>query len=109
MDGIPDWLVMAETAVPVYSYCPPEEKTPARDRYEVVRVITPMKLDGSLFDRQDAFYYPYAGFRDARRGGPTYIVYERKPSDYQTASPDVISRRMAPRVLSSAVDVVRRG
>ena len=38
-----------------------------------------LDLDGNLFDRQDAFYYPYAGFHDARRGGPNYVVYARKP------------------------------
>jgi hypothetical protein len=51
----------------------------ARQRYDVVQVIKAMDLDGNLFDRQDAFYYPYGGFHDARRGGPNYVVYARKP------------------------------
>jgi hypothetical protein len=81
VEGIPDWLVIPETAVPEYTYCPPEVRVLAQERYEVVRVITAMDLKGSRFDRQDAFYYPYAGFRDARRGGPNYVVYTRKASD----------------------------
>jgi len=78
VDGIPDWIVIPETDVPEYSYSPPEVKALARDRYEVARVITAMDLAGNLFDRQDAFYYPFAGFQRARRGGPNYVVYSRQ-------------------------------
>jgi hypothetical protein len=77
--GTPEWLMIPETAVPEYSYCPPEVRELARQRYDVVQVIKAMDLDGNLFDRQDAFYYPYGGFHDARRGGPNYVVYARKP------------------------------
>jgi len=77
--GIPEWLVIPETGVPQFSYCPPDVRRLARERYDVVYVIKAMELDGNLFDRQDAFFYPYAGFRGARRGGPNYVVYVRKP------------------------------
>jgi 4-amino-4-deoxy-L-arabinose transferase-like glycosyltransferase len=78
--GIPEWLVIPETVVPEYSYCPPDVRVLARERYDVVQVIKAMELEGNLFDLQDAFYYPYAGFHDVRRGGPNYVVYARKPS-----------------------------
>ena len=77
--GIPEWLVIPETGVPEYSYCPPDVRELARERYDVVQVIKAMELEGNLFDLQDAFYYPYAGFHDARRGGPNYVVYSRNP------------------------------
>ncbi len=77
--GTPDWLVIAESGVPEYSYCPPEVRELAAERYVVARVFKAMDLEGNLFDRQDAFYYPYAGFRNAHRGGPNYTVYVRKP------------------------------
>ncbi len=80
VEGIPEWLVIPETGVPEYSYCPPEVRALARERYDVVQVLKAMELEGNLFDMQDAFYYPYAGFHDARRGGPNYVVYARKPS-----------------------------
>jgi Dolichyl-phosphate-mannose-protein mannosyltransferase len=77
--GTPEWLVIPETGVPQFNYCPPPVRELARQRYDVVYVINAMELDGNLFDRQDAFFYPYAGFRGARRGGPNYVVYARKP------------------------------
>jgi len=79
VDGTPEWLVIPETAVPQFSYCPPDVSRLARERYDVVRVIKAMDLDRNLFDRQDAFFYPYAGFHDVQRGGPNYVVYARKP------------------------------
>jgi len=86
--GIPEWLVIPETAVPQFSYCPPEVRRLALERYDVVYVVKAMELDGNLFDRQDAFFYPYAGFRGARRGGPNYVVYARKP---EGAAPELSS------------------
>jgi hypothetical protein len=76
--GIPEWLVIPETGVPEYSYCPPEVMALARQHYDMVRSVRAMELEGNLFDRQDAFYYPFAGFRNVRRGGPNYTVYARK-------------------------------
>lgn len=81
VEGIPDWLVIPETGVPEYSYCPPEVKSLATERYSAVRTFKAMDLDGNLFDRQDAFYYPYAGFHGVQRGGPNYVVYARKPEN----------------------------
>jgi len=54
--GLPDWLVIPESGVPEYSYCPPEVKELAKDRYVAVRVFNAMDLHGNVFDRQDAFY-----------------------------------------------------
>jgi hypothetical protein len=79
--GIPDWLVIPDSGVPEYSYCPPEVKELANERYVAVRVFNAMDLDGNIFDRQDAFYYPYAGFKNIQRGGPNYVVYARKPEN----------------------------
>jgi len=79
--GIPDWLVIPDSGVPQYSYCPPEVKELASERYVAVRVFNAMDLTGNLFDRQDAFYYPYAGFKNIQRGGPNYVVYARKPEN----------------------------
>jgi 4-amino-4-deoxy-L-arabinose transferase-like glycosyltransferase len=84
--GIPEWLVIPETAVPQFSYCPPEVRRLALERYDVVYLLKAMELDGNLFDRQDAFFYPYAGFHGARRGGPNYVVYARRPEVPGTSS-----------------------
>jgi hypothetical protein len=90
VDGIPDWLVIPETAVPQFSYCPPEVQRLARERYDVVYSVKAMDLSGNLFDRQDAFFYPYAGFQGARRGGPNYVVYARRP-EAPAAPPSSVS------------------
>jgi len=90
VDGIPDWLVIPETAVPQFSYCPPEVQRLARERYDVVYSVKAMELSGNLFDRQDAFFYPYAGFQGARRGGPNYVVYARRP-EAPAAAPSSVS------------------
>ena len=79
--GLPDWLVIPDSGVPEYSYCPPEVKELAKDRYVAVRVFNAMDLKGNVFDRQDAFYYPYAGFKNIQRGGPNFVVYARKPEN----------------------------
>jgi hypothetical protein len=71
----------SETGVPEYSYCPPEVKSLATERYSAVRIFKAMDLDRNLFDRQDAFYYPYAGCHGVQRGGPNYVVYARKPEN----------------------------
>jgi len=76
---LPDWLVLPETGVPEYSDGPPAVKRLAEERYVLAGVFAAMDLSVNLFDRQDAFYYPYAGFQRARRGGPNYFVYVRRP------------------------------
>jgi hypothetical protein len=75
--GWPDWLVLTESGVPQYSYCPTAVKQLAEQEYHLVRAFKAMDLEGNLFDRQDAFFYPYAGFRSATRGGPNYSIYVR--------------------------------
>jgi hypothetical protein len=78
VDGIPDWLVIPDSGLPLYSSSPPELKELAAAEYDVVHVLKAMDITGNLFDQQDAFFYPYAGFHGVRRGGPNYIVYARK-------------------------------
>ena len=46
--------MIPETVVPEYSYCPPDVRVLARERYDVVQVIKAMELEGNLFDLQDA-------------------------------------------------------
>jgi hypothetical protein len=91
VDGIPDWLVIPETGVPQFSYCPPEVQRLVQERYDVVYSLKAMDLSANLFDRQDAFFYPYAGFQGARRGGPNYVVYARRPE--APAVPPLSERR----------------
>lgn len=78
VEGIPDWLVIPDSGIPIWSGSAPELKQLAAAQYDVVHVLNAMDITRNLFDQQDAFFYPYAGFHSVRRGGPNYIVYARK-------------------------------
>jgi dolichyl-phosphate-mannose-protein mannosyltransferase len=77
VDGLPEWIVVPDTAN-AWGSCAGEVRDLAAARYDVQHVIKAMDTDGNLFDQQDAFFYPFAGFRNARRGGPNYVIYLRR-------------------------------
>lgn len=77
VDGIPEWIVVPDTAN-AWGSCAPEVKQLAAEQYDVQHVIKAMDREGNLFDQQDALLYPFAGFQNAHRGGPNYTVYLRR-------------------------------
>jgi hypothetical protein len=77
VDGIPEWIVVPDTAN-AWGSCAPEVKELAAEQYDVQHVIKAMDREGNLFDQQDAFLYPFAGFQNVHRGGPNYAVYVRR-------------------------------
>jgi dolichyl-phosphate-mannose-protein mannosyltransferase len=77
VEGIPEWIVIPDTAN-AWGACSAEVRELAAARYAVQHVIKAMDLEGNLFDQQDALFYPFAGFKNARRGGPNYTVYLRR-------------------------------
>ena len=78
-DGrLPDWLVLPDSPL-VYGNVPPELRTLAADRYalaHVVRATLPGPTRG-VYDLQDAFFLPIAGFRGVLRPGPTVSIFRR--------------------------------
>ena len=36
-----------------------------------------LKDDALLYDRQDAFFTPFAGFNQVKRPGPNFLLYKR--------------------------------
>jgi hypothetical protein len=77
VEGIPEWIVIPDTPNR-WGSCAAEIRELAAARYDVQHVIKAMDMDGNLFDQQDALFYPLAGFRNAHRGGPNYVIYLRR-------------------------------
>jgi hypothetical protein len=79
VEGLPDWLVLEESPLGVYSTTPPEIRALAEQRYDLVRVFEAVDLGArNVYDQQDAFYVPYAGFERVRRPGPNFKIYLRR-------------------------------
>lgn len=73
----PEWLLVEDYFLVHYSAVPDAVRALAAARYEVVREES--ALDGPVrapvFDQQDAFYLPAAGFSGFARMGPTLRLY----------------------------------
>jgi hypothetical protein len=77
----PDWIVVQRSQVRMYSRVPaPIERLTASGDYVRVRSFTATELDaaGNVYDQQDAFFLPIAGFHAVRRPGPNFDVYQRR-------------------------------
>lgn len=76
----PDWLVLPESPLP-YGIVPASLRRLAAERYELVETIAATRgpTDRSVYDLQDAFFLPIAGFEPIVRPGPTIRIYRRRP------------------------------
>jgi hypothetical protein len=81
-DGrLPDWIVLPESPL-VYGSVPPELRRLVADRYVLAKAIdaTRGSTSSSVYDLQDAFFMPIAGFTPVVRPGPTLAIYTRADS-----------------------------
>lgn len=76
----PDWLVLYQSPVPVYTSMPAGLRTLAATQYELVHTVHGTRDLSSLamYDLQDAFFLPFSGFDTVERPGPTVLVYRRR-------------------------------
>lgn len=76
-DRLPKWIVVQQSPVWYYSRTPPDIARLARESYDLVRVFAAMDAGarGQVFDQQDAFFLPLAGFEGVRRPGPSFVIY----------------------------------
>jgi uncharacterized membrane protein (GlpM family) len=76
---LPEWLVLPESPLTIYTSVPDGLRRLARDRYELVRRVDATAADGNhgVYDQADAFFLPLAGFGGVRRPGPTEAIYRR--------------------------------
>jgi hypothetical protein len=75
----PDWLVLDESPLRLYSGAPYELRDLARQEYSLVQtfVATRQRARSAVYDPQDAFFLPFSRFQTVVRPGPTILIYRR--------------------------------
>jgi hypothetical protein len=75
----PDWIVLAESPLRLYTPVPGTLRGVLTSRYERVAQFQPSREPEpeSIFDRQDAFFLPFSDFESRERPGPTLSIYKR--------------------------------
>ena len=76
----PDWLVVHESPLLMYTSVPDAIERLAETRYLLVRTFlgTPRRSRSAVYDSQDAFFMPVSGFSTVRRPGPTIRIYRHR-------------------------------
>lgn len=76
-EGAPDWILVQESPLP--SDTQAVIKDFLKEGYELATIFKAVDLDQGwhLYDMQDAFYVPFAGFDGVRRPGPNFTLYKR--------------------------------
>jgi 4-amino-4-deoxy-L-arabinose transferase-like glycosyltransferase len=74
---VPDWVVLAESPLRLYTAVPGALRGILSARYQKVLEVSPSREPEpeSIFDRQDAFFLPFADFDARDRPGPTLTIY----------------------------------
>jgi hypothetical protein len=74
--GRPDWILLQESPLPSLTQDVVTEFL--KDDYEFVREFTAYRPGASrVYDQQDAFFIPFAGFSGVTRPGPNFTLYRR--------------------------------
>jgi hypothetical protein len=74
--GRPDWILLQESPLPSLTQDLVTEFL--KDDYEYVREFTAYTPGTSrVYDQQDAFFIPFAGFSGVTRPGPNFTLYRR--------------------------------
>ena len=76
-EGAPDWILVQESPLP--SDTQSVVKDFLKEGYELASFFKAVDLDQGwrLYDLQDAFYVPFAGFDGVKRPGPNFTLYKR--------------------------------
>ncbi len=77
-EGSPDWILVQESPLPNETQAAVKEFL--KQGYEMVSQFHALDLDAGqrLYDMQDAFYVPFAGFDRVKRPGPNFTLYKRQ-------------------------------
>lgn len=76
----PDWIVVHESPLAAYTWYEREIRTLLAAKYRLAHVESALEGRGvsRVYDRQDAFFLPIAGFRGIQRPGPTVWIFRRR-------------------------------
>jgi len=80
VEGLPDWILLQRSPLALYTQDPtPEMERLLRDEYSLVRTFDAHTArTDRVYDAQDAFFLPLAGFRGIDRPGPNFELYRRR-------------------------------
>ncbi|MEO8259442.1 MAG: glycosyltransferase family 39 protein [Acidobacteriota bacterium] len=75
--GPPDWILVQDSPIP--GAIQDVVKDYLRQDYVLAQQFTALSLpdETRLYDRQDAFFVPFAGFHRVQRPGPNFLLYKR--------------------------------
>jgi 4-amino-4-deoxy-L-arabinose transferase-like glycosyltransferase len=73
-----DWLVLHDSRLEAYAAAPLALRALAAERYQLAHTVHGDRGRDAIYDLQDAFFLPIAGFTDVERPGPTIRIYRRK-------------------------------
>ena len=76
-DTQPAWIIMQDSPLP-FSVPQPDAVAWLAQGYDLVHVISGHSAGPAIYDMQDAFFVPYAGFSGTTHPGPNFAVYRRR-------------------------------
>ncbi|MFH0731776.1 MAG: glycosyltransferase family 39 protein [Candidatus Omnitrophota bacterium] len=73
-----DYIIMLESPL-IYTWVPEKIQKLLKTSYSLNKFFKVIDADNkhNLFDRLDAFYVPFTGFKDVQRPGPNIYIYSR--------------------------------
>jgi hypothetical protein len=74
----PDWILIQRSPLVVYSPLPRQLPQILAEQYSLVKTFPAADDRPRLYDQQDAFYLPLAGFDGIERPGPSFDLYRKK-------------------------------
>jgi 4-amino-4-deoxy-L-arabinose transferase-like glycosyltransferase len=86
--GRPDWILVQDSPLP--SATQEIVREWLRDGYAFAWQFTAFSPNGrSVYDQQDAFFVPFAGFDSVKRPGPNFSLYQRIQAPEGESAPSV--------------------
>jgi 4-amino-4-deoxy-L-arabinose transferase-like glycosyltransferase len=78
-DRLPEWLVLPQSPLEVYTFVPGELREAAKTQYDLAYLVrASVEPDPGVYDKQDAFFLPIARLGSVLRPGPTIAIYRRR-------------------------------
>jgi len=74
----PIYLIVERSPLFFYSYIPDNLNNIIKEKYRILKAFFAESGNKGIYDQQDAFYIPYAGFSKVIRPGPDILIYIRK-------------------------------
>lgn len=76
----PDYIVISQSPLRVCSFIPRKIGELIEKEYYLKKdfKVLDMENRNNIYNQRDAFYLPFAGFKDIERPGPNIYIYERK-------------------------------